>query len=239
MVNLLNSDSEAPPHARPIRSFVRREGRMTHSQKKALERLWRLYGLALGTEPLDLATVFNRQAQRILEIGFGNGESFIAQAQATPEADFLGIEVYRPGIGHLLLRLESNQLNNVRVICSDALEVLQCYLPNHSLAGVQIFFPDPWPKKRHHKRRLIQPPFVELLWHKLKPGGWLHLATDWQDYAEHILAVLNQHPGFRYLTETDHCIYGPSERPLTKFEQRGQRQGRPIWDLKFKRSCGV
>lgn len=187
---------------------------------------------------MDLETVFNRQAQRILEIGFGNGESLIAQAQASPETGFIGIEVYRPGIGHLLLRLESKQIENVRVIGSDALEVFQRYLPDQSLDGVQIFFPDPWPKKRHHKRRLVQPPLVELLWRRIKAGGWLHLATDWQDYAEHILAVLSQHRGFHRLTGTeDHqiaqCLI---PRPLTKFEQRGQRQGHQIRDLKFKRS---
>ncbi len=235
--NLLNFDSKDQPHARSIRSFVRREGRITGSQKKALERLWRCYGITPGTKPLNLAALFNQQAQRIiLEIGFGNGESLIAQAQAAPTTGFLGIEVHRPGIGHLLLRLERTQLENVRVICGDALEVLQCYLPDYSLAGVQIFFPDPWPKKRHHKRRLIQLPFVEQLWYKIQPKGWLHLATDWQDYAEYMLAVLSQHPGFRRLAETHPPPYGLSARPLTKFELRGQQQGRQIWDLKFKRS---
>lgn len=236
MADLLNSDYEAPPHARSIRSFARREGRLTDSQKKALERLWRHYGLTLGTELLNLAAVFNRQAPRILEIGFGNGESLIAQAQTTPETDFLGIEVYRPGIGHLLLRLESAQLENVRVIRGDALEILQHYVPNQSMNGVQIFFPDPWPKKRHHKRRLIQPPFIECLWHRLKPEGRLHLATDWQDYAEQMIAVINQHSGFHRLTEAEHFTDGSRERPLTKFEQRGRQQGRRIWELKFKRS---
>lgn len=227
--------SPTPPQARPIRSFARREGRLTASQKKALERLWGHYGLALETEPLNLTAVFDRQAPRILEIGFGNGESLIAQAQTTPETDFLGVEVYRPGIGHLLLRLESERLNNVRVICGDVLDIL-CYLPHRSLEGVQIFFPDPWPKKRHHKRRLIQPPFIESLWHKMKPEGRLHLATDWQDYAEQTIAVLNRHHGFHRFTEAAHLTDGFGERPLTKFEQRGRQQGRRIWELEFKRS---
>ncbi|ABA57534.1 tRNA (guanosine(46)-N7)-methyltransferase TrmB [Nitrosococcus oceani] len=217
---------------RPITSFVRREGRMTPAQKKALEHLWPRYGIDLGTGPLNLAAIFNRQAERILEIGFGNGESLLQQARAAPERDFLGIEVYRPGIGHLLLRLKAEGLENIRVIHGDAWEVLQRALPNPSLDGVQIFFPDPWPKKRHHKRRLIQPSFVDLLERKIKPGGWFHLATDWQDYAEQIKAVLSQHAGFNQLTNEGQS----TQRPRTKFEARGQQQGHGVWDLRFKRS---
>lgn len=236
MTNLPASDSEIIPRVRPIRSFVRREGRMTESQKKALEFLWRRYGLTLEVEQLDFDSVFNRQAQRVLEIGFGNGESLITQAQANPAIDFIGIEVYRPGIGHLLLRLENQQIENVRIIDGDAMEILQRYFPDQALDGVHIFFPDPWPKKRHHKRRLVQPSLVELLWHKIKVGGWLHLATDWQDYAEHMLAVLSQHPGFQRLTGMNQTGQHPIPRPPTKFEQRGQRQGHQIRDLEFSRS---
>jgi tRNA (guanine-N7-)-methyltransferase len=215
--------------SQPIRSFVRREGRMTRAQRRALERLWPSYGIDLKTAELDLGATFNREAPRILELGFGNGEALLQQAQSAPETDFLGIEVYRPGIGHLLLRLEAEQLNNVRTICEDARIVLQ-HLPDQGLDGVQIFFPDPWPKKRHHKRRLIQSPFITKVWEKIKPGGWLHLATDWQDYAEHMLAVLNAHPGFR-------CrgVEAPARRPRTKFECRGENLGHSVWDLSYQR----
>ncbi|QBQ55467.1 tRNA (guanosine(46)-N7)-methyltransferase TrmB [Nitrosococcus wardiae] len=218
---------------RSIQSFVRREGRITPAQKKALAQLWPHYGIDLGTEPLELEAIFNRNAERILEIGFGNGDSLIQQARLAPEKDFLGIEVHRPGVGHLLLCLEAEGLENIRVIGDDAWKVLQHHLPEQSLQGVQIFFPDPWPKKRHHKRRLIQPPFVDLLWHKLKPNGWIHLATDWQNYADQMMRVLSQHPGFGNLAGEGRFAQGPGERPSTKFERRGQRQGHPVWDLKF------
>ncbi|ADE15081.1 tRNA (guanine-N(7)-)-methyltransferase [Nitrosococcus halophilus Nc 4] len=226
---------ENPPQLRSITSFVRREGRITPAQKKALAQLWPRYGISLGAEPMDLEAIFNRKAERILEIGFGNGDSLVEQARAAPEKDFLGIEVHRPGVGHLLLRLEAEGVDNIRVICDDAWKVLQHHLPEQSLQGVQIFFPDPWPKKRHHKRRLIQPPFVDLLWHKLKPDGWVHLATDWQNYAAQMMAVLSQHPGFGNLAGEGRFAQGPGERPSTKFERRGQQRGYQVWDLKLKK----
>jgi tRNA (guanine-N7-)-methyltransferase len=214
---------------------VRREGRITPAQKKSLEQLWPTYGLDLGTGCLDLQMIFARQAPRILEIGFGNGESLAQQARTTPETDFLGIEVYRPGVGQLLARLKTEGLENVRVICDDAWKVLQHHISGQSLDGIQIFFPDPWPKKRHHKRRLIQTPFLDLMWHKIKLNGWLHLATDWQNYAAQMMAVLNQHYGFYNLAGEGNFIQGLDQRPSTKFERRGQNQGNLVWDLKFKR----
>jgi tRNA (guanine-N7-)-methyltransferase len=231
----IKSSRETDPQLRSIRSFVRREGRITPAQKKALEQLWPAYGLDLGTDWLDLQAIFDRQAPRILEIGFGNGESLIQQARTTPKTDFLGIEVYRSGVGQLLARLETEELENVRIICDDAWKVLQHHISEQSLDGVQIFFPDPWPKKRHHKRRLIQIPFIDLIWHKLKPNGWLHLATDWQNYAAQMMEVLSQHPRFYNLAGEGNFAHD-CQRTLTKFERRGQAQGNLVWDLKFKRT---
>jgi tRNA (guanine-N7-)-methyltransferase len=236
MPNPPKPHQEANSQLRSIRSFVRREGRITPAQRKALEQLWSPYGIDLGAEYLDLEALFARQAPRILEIGFGNGESLIQQASTTPEADFLGIEVYRSGVGQLLARLKAQGLKNVRVICDDASRVLQHHISDQSLDGIQIFFPDPWPKKRHHKRRLIQIPFVDLMWHKIKPSGWLHLATDWQNYAAQMMEILSQHEGFYNLAGEGNFAHGFHQRPLTKFERRGQHQGNLAWDLKFKRN---
>ncbi|BAW80741.1 tRNA (guanine-N(7)-)-methyltransferase [Candidatus Nitrosoglobus terrae] len=218
-----------------IPSFVRREGRITPAQKKALEQLWPIYGLSLGAGYLDLTAIFSRQIPLILEIGFGNGESIAQQAYTTPEVNFLGIEVYRPGVGQLLAQLKAKELKNVRLINEDALKVLQYHLPDQSLDGAQIFFPDPWPKKRHHKRRLIQLPFIDLLWHKIKPNGWIHLATDWQDYAIQMMEALSQYKGFYNIAGQGQFIQNLGQRPITKFEHRGQRLGNLVWDLKFKR----
>jgi tRNA (guanine-N7-)-methyltransferase len=229
MPALLQSKHRGYSQPRPIRSFVRREGRMTHAQRSALEQLWPSYGVDLEAGKLNLEALFNREAPRILELGFGNGESLIQQAQVTPGTDFLGVEVYRPGIGHLLLGLEAERLTNVRLICEDAQIVLH-HLPDQGVDGVQIFFPDPWPKKRHHKRRLIQLPFVAQLEGKIKPGGWLHLATDCQDYAQHMLAVLSACPRFRYQSAETR-----GRRPRTKFERRGERLGHSAWDLRYQR----
>ena len=226
--------SEQPQRRRSIRSFVRREGRLTPGQQRALERLWPRYGLATDGRPLDLDAVFGRQAPRHLEIGFGKGEALLDMAQAQPEADFIGIEVFRPGAGHLLRQLEARGLDNVRVMIADAVEVLRDQIPTRSLAAVYIFFADPWHKKRHHKRRLIQPAFVDLLAERMATDGRLYLATDWQDYAEHMLAVLSASPHFRNAAGSG---YAPrfALRPLTKFERRGQHLGHDVWDLQFIR----
>ena len=207
---------------------------MTIAQERAWRELWPRYGLAATDEALDLDTAFGRAAPRTLEIGFGNGESLVALAQAHPDEDFLGIEVHRPGVGHLMLRAESLELRNIRVACRDAVEVLARQLPDASLDTVLLYFPDPWPKKRHHKRRIVQPAFVALVARKLKPGGRFRLATDWQNYAEQMLAVVGDCPMLG--NEFDACYAPrPDSRPLTRFETRGQRLGHEVWDLCFRK----
>ena len=225
----------ARPH-RPIRSFVRREGRITKAQERALTELWPRYGVDAGDAPLDFRALFGRAAPVHVEIGFGNGDVLAAMAARHPEYDYLGIEVHRPGIGALLRRLEAAGLGNARVMRADAEEVLARNIPDAALSAVYIFFPDPWPKKRHHKRRLIQPEFAELVRRKLQPGGMLHLATDWRDYAEQMLDVLSQTPGFENTAGAGAFAPRPEERPLTKFEQRGKRLGHEVYDLSFRRS---
>ena len=222
------------PFDRMIRSFVRREGRMTRAQHDALERLRKAYLLA-EDDLRDLDHVFKRRAPRVLEIGFGMGDALAVMAKAQPHWDYLGIEVHRPGIGSLLLKLEKDGSDNVRVICADAVEVLRRHLPDAGLDAVHLFFPDPWPKRRHHKRRIVQAEFVELVRGKLKPGGRFHIATDWEDYARHILAVMEAARGFVNSAGAGNFSPRPPERPLTKFEQRGQRLGHGVWDLMFVR----
>lgn len=217
---------------RKIRSFVRREGRITPGQQSALTEYWPRWGIDFSGS-YNWSELFNRNAPLAMDIGFGNGESVVALALAHPDWNILAVEVYRPGIGHLLNALEKNHIQNVRVMCHDAVEVLHTAIEADSLTYVQIFFPDPWPKKRHHKRRLIQPDFVECIANKLKVGGVLALATDWQEYAEHMLLVLsNSSLKNKYENEfapRDEC------RPLTKFEKKGEKAGHLTWDLKFTR----
>lgn len=221
---------------RLVRSFVRRQGRLTAGQQRALDSLWDRYGVDITSEPLDLDSVFGRQAPRTLEIGFGNGAAIAAMAAAHPERDYLGIEVHRPGVGALLLTLETQGLENVRVICADAVEVMTTALPDACLAAVHVFFPDPWHKKRHHKRRLIQPVIVDLIARKLQPGGYLHLATDWEDYAQGMLQILDAAPEFRNNAGAGQFSIRPEQRPLTRFEQRGHRLGHLVWDLIYSRT---
>lgn len=218
--------------ARSIRSFVRRQGRITRAQQAALAGLMPRYGLDPAQGRFDLAAIFGRNARRTLEIGFGNGGSLLALASEHPDEDFIGIEVHRPGVGRLLMDLESHKLANVRVVCGDAVEVLAHCLPDASLDAVLVYFPDPWPKKRHRKRRLVQPEFVAQIALKLKRGGGLQLATDWPDYAEHMLAVLSAHPDLVNTHGTGYAARAP-ERPLTRFENRGLRLGHPVHDLVF------
>jgi tRNA (guanine-N7-)-methyltransferase len=207
---------------------------MTVAQERAWRDLWPRYGLAETDKALDLDAAFGRAAPRTLEIGFGNGESLVALAQAHPDEDFLGIEVHRPGVGHLMLRAESLGLGNIRVACRDAVEVLSRQLRDASLDAVLLYFPDPWPKKRHHKRRILQPAFVELVASRLKSGGRFRLATDWQNYAEQMLAVVG---GCALLENEFDAGYAPrpESRPLTRFETRGQRLGHEVWDLCFRK----
>ena len=224
-------------HPRSIRSFVTRAGRITAAQERALGELWPKYGVASDLRPLEPARLFARTAPCTLEIGFGNGANLAALAQAHPERDYLGVEVHRPGVGRLLLALEQQRLGNVRVICHDAVEVLERQIAPASLAEILVLFPDPWPKKRHHKRRLIQPPFVALLERALAPGGVLRLATDWQPYALEMLAVLGAAPGLRNLAPGGGFARRPAERIPTRFELRGTRLGHEVWDLAFGRGA--
>jgi tRNA (guanine-N7-)-methyltransferase len=224
---------ETQARRRGIRSFVLRAGRMGTGQVRALEALGPLYVIPYAPAPLDLDAVFGRTAPRVLEIGFGMGAATAAIALAHADTEYLGVEVHTPGVGALLKRIGELNLTNLRIIQHDAVEVLEHMLPDASLDGVHIFFPDPWHKKRHHKRRLIQPAFVALLAQKLKPGGYLHLATDWADYARQMLDVLGADP--HLVNTTEGFAPRPAYRPLTKFEQRGVRLGHGVWDLIFKR----
>ena len=233
-------DASAPPmddpRRRAIRSFVVRAGRMTVAQERAWAELWPGFGLESADAPLDLASVFGREAPRTLEIGFGNGESLVSLAAEHPERDFLGIEVHRPGVGHLLLRIEELGLRNLRVICRDAVEVLERCIAEAALDEVLLYFPDPWPKKRHHKRRIVQPGFVALVASRLRPGGVLRMATDWQPYAEHMLAVAGACAALRNDSADGDYVPRPASRPVTRFERRGQRLGHGVWDLAFRRA---
>ncbi len=223
------------PYPRRIRSFVRRPGRITNSQTRAIEEHWPEYGLEYSPERLDLDALFGREAERVLEIGFGNGDTLVAQASADPGRDYIGLEVHEPGVGHCLIRASEAGLTNLRLIAHDAIEVLEHQLADGALSRVNIYFPDPWPKKRHHKRRLIQPTFVELLSRKLRAGGSLCIATDWANYAEHIDEVLASSPLFTLEDSREHAGDDPIDRPMTKFEKRGLGKGHRIRDWHFRR----
>jgi tRNA (guanine-N7-)-methyltransferase len=220
---------------RSIRSFVTRSGRITEAQQRALAQLWPKYGIEFSPGPLDAPSVFGRDAPRTLEIGFGNGENLAALAKAHPERDFLGVEVHRPGVGRLLRECELQQLINVRLICHDALEVVSQQIAPGWLQEILIFFPDPWPKKRHHKRRLVQDAFAQLLATRLEPGGVLRIATDWQPYALEMLSTLAGLALLQNLAADGHFASRPAERPPTRFERRGARLGHEVWDLAFRR----
>ncbi|WP_020558095.1 tRNA (guanosine(46)-N7)-methyltransferase TrmB [Thiofilum flexile] len=222
-------------HHRTIRSFVLRTGRLTKGQEQAIETGWSTLGIDEGTSTLDYQALFQRTAPVVFEIGFGNGETLAQMAKAMPEYNFIGVEVHTPGVGHLLHLLQRDQLNNVRVINTDAVEILKQRIAPQSLERVQIFFPDPWHKKRHHKRRIIQTEFVELLVSRLTTNGLIHLATDWEPYAQHMAEVLDANPQLKRLQADSPFVERPAHRPLTKFEQRGQRLGHGVWDLIYQR----
>ena len=224
---------DTPQTHRPIRSFVLRQGYMSKGQQRAYDTLMPVLGVGYQPQVADLDAVFGRAAPKVVEIGFGMGGATADIAQARPDTDYLGVEVHGPGVGSLLKLVEERQLGNVRVIQHDAVEVFTHMLAPASLDGVHVFFPDPWHKKRHNKRRLIQPPFVALLASRIKPGGYLHLATDWEDYAIQMLEVLSQEATLENTAEG--YAPRPDYRPLTKFEQRGIRLGHGVWDLVFTR----
>ncbi len=221
--------------SRRIRSYVLRTGRMTPVQKRALEENWERWGLEYDGHQLAYDAVFGRSGPLVLEIGFGMGQSLVATAAAKPETNFIGIEVHKPGVGKLLHSMEERGVDNIRIYCHDAVEVLRDCIPDVSLDVVQIFFPDPWHKKRHNKRRLIQPPFVAQLVSKLKPGGILHLATDWEDYARQMMDVLGAAEELSNTSGDGQFADRPQHRPLTKFEKRGELLGHGVWDMVFSR----
>jgi len=230
------SDTDQPDDKprRTVRSYVLRMGRATAAQQRAMTELWPVFGIEFANAPLDLTTAFGRDAPRAIEIGFGNGEALLEFAKTNPDIDCLGIEVHRPGVGHLMLGAQSASLTNLRVMSHDAVEVLQ-QLPDASISFVHIFFPDPWHKKRHHKRRLIQPPFVALLASKLKQGGLLRLATDWEHYALQMREVLDASADFINVAGEKGFIDRPAMRPLTRFEKRGHRLGHGVWDMEYRK----
>ena len=220
---------------RTIRSFVRREGRMTSSQKQALENLWPSFGIEPENGVIDFEILFGRNAPVVFEIGFGMGDSLANMALLYPEKNYLGIDVHRPGVGNLLKKIEENNITNIRIMCSDAVEVLKNNIAAESLDAVYLFFPDPWPKKKHHKRRIVQPAFVQLIRSKLKNGGVFHLATDWENYAEHMVEVMQSAEGFENKGNESGFIERPDYRPLTKFENRGIKLGHGVWDILFEK----
>ncbi|HGJ5874663.1 MULTISPECIES: tRNA (guanosine(46)-N7)-methyltransferase TrmB [Arsenophonus] len=220
---------------RRVRSFVRRQGRLTPRQENALQMLWPKMGVDFTGQPLLFNSLFGNNAPVILEIGFGMGASLVTMAEQNPAKNFLGIEVHAPGIGACLAAANEANLSNLRVMCHDAIEVLEKMLPDDSLNMVQLFFPDPWHKVRHNKRRIVQQPFAELVLHKLELGGIFHMATDWQPYAEHMLNVMREISNYRNLSVAGDYVERPASRPVTKFEKRGQQLGHGVFDLMFER----
>lgn len=220
---------------RPIRSFVRRQGRLTKAQKWALHQFWPEMGVEYQKSLIEPHQLFGRNAPLVLEIGFGMGDSLVTTAILHPEHDFLGVEVHVPGVGACLRSAHVAHLTNLRIICHDAVEVLEHMIADDALERVQLFFPDPWHKARHHKRRIVQQPFVELVRRKLKMGGCYHMATDWQPYAEHMLGVISGVEGYKNLSNRGDYISRPESRPLTRFESRGKGLGHGVWDLMFQK----
>lgn len=220
---------------RKIRSFVRREGRLTKGQEQAMCDCWPAMGIDFEEEKLNWVDVFGNDNPVVLEIGFGMGASFVEMGQNSPNKNFIGIEVHTPGVGACLMAARDAELTNLRVMCHDAIEVFEHMLPEQSLETVQLFFPDPWHKKRHHKRRIVQSEFAQMLRSKLKIGGIFHMATDWEDYAEHMTEVMMVEKGYQNTASDTPYIARPQERPLTKFEARGHRLGHGVWDMKYRR----
>jgi tRNA (guanine-N7-)-methyltransferase len=224
---------------RTIRSFVRRTGRLTPSQQKALDELWPALGIEFSNERLNFESVFGRVAPLLLEIGFGNGETLVEQAAERPDWDFIGIEVHDPGVGHCLLKAREAGVENLRLIIHDAIEVLLAQIPLASLCRVNLYFPDPWPKKRHHKRRIVQHAFLDLVADRLQENGTLNIATDWEAYAEHIDEVISASNRFTISERREHSGDQPLDRPRTKFERRGLRKGHRIWDWCLTKTVNI
>ena len=230
-----NQDPSTGKVMRKVRSFVLREGRLTAGQQRALDTLWPRYGLERSGGLLEAQAVFGRDAPRVLEIGYGMGQSLVQMAATEPDKDFIGIEVHRPGVGALLMAIEESGVTNLRSYCDDAVDILEQCIADDSLSRVQLYFPDPWHKKKHHKRRIVQPAWVQLVQRKLASGGVLHMATDWQDYADHMLAVMQVESGWQNLAGDQEFSARPAWRPETKFERRGARLGHGVWDLLYRK----
>lgn len=222
-------------YIRKVRSFVKREGRLTNGQAKALEQFWEVMGLNHSAGLINAEALFGNANPVVLEIGFGMGKSLVEMAKNAPELNFIGVEVHKPGVGACIGLAQEEGINNLKVYEHDAIEVLADCIPDGSLSTVQLFFPDPWHKKKHHKRRIVQPEFVETIRKKLKADGVFHMATDWENYAECMLEDMKSAPGYNNLSETNDYVPRPDSRPLTKFENRGQRLGHGVWDIQFQR----
>lgn len=230
-----SATNEVEKKRKPIRSFVIRSGRMTVGQQKGWQEGWPLMGLELAEAPTDIRESFVKQQPLVVEIGFGMGASLVEMASQAPEYNFLGIEVHRPGVGALLAQAQELQLENLKAFCEDANEVLKQHVADQSVRRLQLYFPDPWQKARHNKRRLVQPAFVQAIRNKLELGGVFHMATDWQSYAEHMMEVMTAAEGFRNVAGEGQFAERPNYRPTTKFEKRGERLGHGVWDLLFER----
>lgn len=228
-------EKDLTPHLRRIRSFVLREGRLTTGQEKAINELWPVWGIEYSESQIDLNEIFKREAPLTIEIGFGMGKSLVEMAAAAPERNFLGIEVHTPGIGACLSSAKEAGITNLRIIHHDAVEAFENMLPNECMDTMQLFFPDPWHKARHHKRRIVKQEFLDMILPKLKKGGLIHMATDWENYAEQMLEVLSGDARLANVSENGTYVPRPDFRPLTKFELRGQRLGHGVWDLMFKK----
>ncbi len=231
-----NLQDKSIEHPRTIKSFVVRSGRMTPGQEKAYEELWAHYGVEADEQPIDFQQLFSRHAPIIIEIGFGMGDSLWQMAQQHPENNYLGIEVHKPGVGRLLANIAKHSLSNLKVMKYDALEVLKKQVPDNSISAVYLFFPDPWHKTRHQKRRIVKDDFIQLIRKKLLVHGQFHMATDWQHYARQMLKAMQQAPGFINCAGNGEYIPRPEYRPITKFERRGERLGHGVWDILFKKS---
>lgn len=227
------SDSTPSENKRPIRSYVIRSGRLTDAQRNAIESYWDKYVVEFTGETLDLDALFEKPQKLTVEIGFGMGDSLLEMAMHSPDQNFIGIEVHQPGVGKLLKGIADNEVTNLKLICHDAREILESGLPHHCIDRLLLFFPDPWHKKRHNKRRLVQPQFIDLLLEKLKANAELHFATDWEAYAEHMMEVLEANPRIENVLGRQNYWQEP-DRPVTKFEKRGQRLGHGVWDLRFR-----
>ncbi len=231
-------DPHRPPHHPkehpPIRSFILRDQRLTAGQQRAMDELWPQFGVDYNSKPLDVTQVFGRTAPLMVEVGFGNGVSLAQMAEADPESNFLGIEVHTPGVGHCLVEIRERGLKNLRIMQHDAVEVFQNSLAENAIDRLQLYFPDPWHKKRHHKRRIVQKPFITLAASRIKTGGLWHMATDWQHYAEQMLAEMDAAESFENAVAAGEYAEKPAWRPQTKFETRGERLGHGVWDLLYR-----